>query len=115
MEQIDLNSVLKATESICSSLGFKLDKSWEAYVSELPKTPWTSIYLASLELDVFQQGDGLQSRILHALYYGPNGLKWKDFGDQQETVECPERVVRKEEEPMDLDLIINDIQNKLCF
>ena len=115
MEQIDLNSVLKATESICSALGFKLGKSWEAYVSELPKMPWTSIYLASLELDVFQQGDDLQSPILYALYCGPNGLKWKDFGDQQETIECPERVVRKDEEPMDLDLIINDIQNRLCF
>ena len=77
--------------------------------------PWTSIYLASLELDVFQQGDDLQSRILYALYYRPNGLKWKDFSDQRETIECPERVVRKDEQPMDFDLIINDIQNKLCF
>ena len=96
VEQIDLNSMLKATESICSALGFKLGNSWEAYVSELPKMPWTSIYLASLELDVVQQGDDLQSRILYALYYGPNGLKWKDFGDQQETIESPERVVRKD-------------------
>ena len=115
VEQIDLNSMLNATESICSALGFKLGNSWEAYVSELPKMPWTSIYLASLELDVVQQGDDLQSRILYALYYRPNVLKWKDFGDQQETIECPERVVRKDEQPMDLDLIINDIQNSLCF
>ena len=34
---------------------------------------------------------------LYALYYRPNGLKWKDFIDQQETIECPDRVVRKEE------------------
>ena len=115
VEQIQLNSMLKATESICSALGFKLCKSWEAYVTELTKMPWTSIYLASLELNVFQQGDDLQSRILYALYYGPNGLKWKDCGDQQGTIECPERVVRKDEQPMDLDLIINDIQHKLCF
>ena len=76
VEQIDLNSVLKATESICSALGFKLGKSWEAYVTDLPKMPWTSIYLASLELDDFQQGDDLQSRILYALSYermGSNG------------------------------------------
>ena len=112
VEQIDLNSMLNATESICSAVGFKLRKSWEAYCQILS---WTSIYLASLELDVVQQGDDLQSRILYALYYGPNGLKWKDFGDQQETIECPERVVRKDEQPMDLDLIINDIQNSLCF
>ena len=53
--------------------------------------PLTSIYLASLELDVVQQGDDLQSRILYPLYYRPNGLKWMDFGDQQVTIECPER------------------------
>ena len=76
VEQIDLNSVLKATESICSALGFKLGKSWEAYVTDLPKMPWTSIYLPSLELDDFEQGDDLQSRILSALSYermGSNG------------------------------------------
>ena len=76
--------------------------------------PWTSIYLTSLELGVVQ-GDDLQSRILYALYYGPNGLKWKDFGDQQEETECPEIVVRKKEEPVDLDLIINDIQTNPPF
>ena len=114
-EQIDLNSVLNATESICSALGFKLGKSWEAYANELLKMPWTSIYLASLELDVFQLGDNLQSRILYAVYYSPNGLKWKDFRDQEETTERPERVVRKDKQPMDLNLIINDIQNGLCF
>ena len=90
VEQIDLNSMRNATESISSALGFKLGNTWEAYVSELPKMPWTSIYLASLELDVVQQGDDLQSRILYAPYYVPNRLKWKDFGDQQETIECPE-------------------------
>jgi len=59
---------------------------------------WTSIYLASLELDVVQKGDDLQSRILDALYYGPNGHKLKDFGDEQETIEYPDRVVRKDEQ-----------------
>ena len=114
-EQIDLNSLLNASESICSALGFKLGKSWEVYANELLKMPWTSIYLASLELDVFQLADNLQSRILYAVYYSPNGLKWKDFRDQEETTERPERVVRKDEQPMDLNLIINDIQNGLCF
>ena len=37
VEQIDLNSMLNAAESICSALGFKLGISWEAYVTELPK------------------------------------------------------------------------------
>ena len=79
---MNLNSILNATESICSALGFKLGKSWEAYVTELQKIPWTSIYLASLEDNVVQKGDDLQSRILYALYHGPNGFKWKDFGEE---------------------------------
>ena len=66
-EQIDLNSVLNATESICSALGFKLGKSWEAYANELLKMPWTSIYLASLELDdpktLLPGGGGEEGRI----------------------------------------------------
>ena len=51
VEQIDLNVILKTAESVCSALGFKLGKTWKAYVTELPKLPWTSIYLTSLELD----------------------------------------------------------------
>ena len=50
-EQFDLNVILKTAESVCSALGFKLGKTWEAYVTELPKLPWTSIYLTSLELE----------------------------------------------------------------
>ena len=49
VEQIDLNSMLNATESICSAVGFKLRKPWEAYCQILS---WTSIYLGSLERDV---------------------------------------------------------------
>ena len=36
VEQIDLNYMLNATESLFSAVGFKLRKSWEAYVTELP-------------------------------------------------------------------------------
>ena len=116
VEQIDLNVILKTAESVCSALGFKLGKTWEAYVTELPKLPWTNIYLTSLELEDYGE---LEDRILYAIYYGPCGLKCKDPSaveiDSQVEVQCPERVVRKDEQPMDLDLIINDIQNKLCF
>ena len=112
VEKIDLNAVLKTIESLCSALGFKLAKSWEVYVTELPKMPWTRIYLTSLELNGV--ADDLQSRILYAIYHGPCGLKCKDPSsmeiDSQDEVQCPERVVR-----MDLDLTINDIQNKVCI
>ena len=116
VEQIDLSVILKMAESVCSALGFKLDKTWEVYVTELPKLPWTSIYLTSLELEDYCE---LEDRILYAIYYGPCGRKCKDPSaveiDSQNEVQCPDRVVRKDEQPMDLDLIINDIQNKLCF
>lgn len=114
LEKIDLNVVQKTAESVCRALGIKLGTSWKAYVTELPKFPWTSIYLTSLELS---QGQDLESRILYALFYGPNGLKSKDYDCDVEMdpleVECPENIVRKEEEPMDLDIVINHIQNKL--
>ena len=85
-------------------------------MTELPKLPWTNIYLTSLELEDYGE---LEDRILYAIYYGPCGLMCKDPSavdiDSQVEVQCPKRVVRKDEQPMDLDLIINDIQNKLCF
>ena len=77
VEKIDLNAVLNNVESVCQALGFKLGQSWEMYVSELPKMPWTSVFLISLEADGFD-GD-LQSRVLRAVHDGLNGLKSKDF------------------------------------
>ena len=93
VEKIDLNAVLNNAESVCKALGFKLGQSWKMYVSELPKMPWTSIFLASLEVDGFD-GD-IKSRVLRAIHDGPNGLKSKDFSDQQAEIECPEQVVRR--------------------
>ena len=113
VEKIDLNAVLNNVESLCKALGFKLGQSWKTYVSELPKMPWTSIFLASLEVDGFD-GD-IKSRVLRAIHDGPNGLKSKDFSDQKAEIECPETIIRKEEQPMDLDLVINEIQNNLCL
>ena len=97
VEKIDLNVVLKTAESVCSAIGLKLGKSWEAYLTELPKFPRTSIYLTSLELEgsigVFQPKQ-LQDRILYAFYYGPNGLRCKDSSGMeitpQDVVQCPE-------------------------
>ena len=52
------------------------------------------------------------SRVIHD---GPNALKSKDFSNQQAEMECPEQVVRKDEEAMEIDSVINDIKNKLCL
>ena len=113
VEKIDLNAVLNNVESVCKALGFKLGQSWKIYASELPKMPWTSIFLASLEVDGF--GGDIKSRVLRAIHDGPNGLKSKDFTDQKAEIERPEQVVRKDEEPMEIDSVINDIQNMLCL
>ena len=64
MEQIDLNVILKTAESVCSALGFKLGKTWEAYVTELPKFPWTSILLTSLELEDYGPDNGKGAELL---------------------------------------------------
>ena len=99
------------SESICSVLGLKLGKSWEAYVSELPKLPLTGIFLTSLELDsLAEKPSQLHPCILHALYQGLCGLKSIDYNsvetcdedmkvDPVET-KFPENFARKEEEPV---------------
>ena len=91
-------------------------------MTELPKFPWTSIYLTSLELEgsigVFQPKQ-LQDRILYAIYNGPNGLKCQDSSgmemNSQVEVQYPETIIRKDEEPMNTDFVINEIQNKLLM
>ena len=47
VDEIDLSLVLKTAETVCSALGITLGMSWESYVTELPKLPWTSLYLTS--------------------------------------------------------------------
>ena len=124
-EQIDLAVVMKTVQSVCSTLGLKLGQTWESYLTELPKLPWTSVYLTSLELENYDED--MKERVLYALYNGPCGLKTSSVeihkDDNTEKVmnvdpievQCPENVVRKEEKGMDLDYIINEIQNKLYF
>ena len=48
-EQIDLAVVMKTVKSVCSALGLKLGQTWESYLTELPKLPWTSLYLTYFE------------------------------------------------------------------
>ena len=74
-------------------------------MSDLAKMPWTSLYLTSLEMDSFgeiAEAKQLQERILHSVYDGPNGLKWKNFSERVNSenndfneVQCPETIVRK--------------------
>ena len=47
--------VLKTVESVCSTLGLKLGQTWESYLTELSKLPWTSLYLTSLEPEHYDQ------------------------------------------------------------
>ena len=76
-EQIGLAVVMKTVESVCSTLGLKLGQTWESYLTELPKLPWTSLYLTSLELENYDED--MKERVLYALYYGPCGIKTNDF------------------------------------
>ena len=62
---------------------------------------WTSIFLTSLEVDGFD-GD-IKSRVLRSIHDGPNGLKSKDFRDEQAEIECPKEVVRKDDKPMEIE------------
>ena len=99
-KKIDVNAVPNNVESVCNALDFKLGQSWEMYVSELPKMQWTTIFLTSVELDGLVVIFWVLS---HAIHNGPNTLKSKDFSNQQAEMECPEQVVRKDEEAMEID------------
>ena len=46
-EKIGVNDVLKTAKSVWSLIGFKLGNSWETYVRELHKFPWTNLYITS--------------------------------------------------------------------
>ena len=70
---------------------------------------------SSLEFEGLTRTQEPQDRILRALYDGPNGLKWKEFGDRDNNVVYHESFVRKDEEPKDFEFIIPEMQNKLCF
>ena len=127
-EQIDLAVVMQTVESVCSTLGLKLGQTWKSYLTELPKLPWTSLYLTSLEFENYDED--MKERVLYALYYGPCGLKTNDFNEMEAReddnteevmnvnpteVQCPENIIRKEEKGMDLDCVISEIQNKFYF
>ena len=70
-------------ESVCSTLGLKLGQTWESYLTELPKLPWTSLYLTSLELENYDEV--MKKRVLYALCYGSYGLKTNDFSSVEFT------------------------------
>ena len=77
VEQIDLNVILKTAESVCSALGFKLGKTWEAYETELPKSPWTSVYLTSLELEDYGTDNGKGAELFTKLCMLPSSANVK--------------------------------------
>ena len=114
-EKIDVNSV-------CSLIGFKLGNSWETYVRELHKLPWANLYLTSLKLETFgerAQTKQLEDCILYAINYGTNGLKLNNFSymevyeDHNAERVMNNSVVRRDEEPVNIDFTISEIQNKL--
>ena len=72
-EQIDLAMVMQTVESVCSTLGLNLVQTWKNYLTELPKLPWTSLYLTSLGLENYDED--MKEHVLYALYYGTYSLK----------------------------------------
>ena len=77
-EQIDLAMVMQTVESVCSTLGLKFAQTKESYLTELPKLPWTSLYLTSMELETYDED--MKERVLYALNYGPCGPKTSSLG-----------------------------------
>ena len=79
LEQLDLVLVIKTVESVCSTLGLKFGQTWESYLTELLKLPWTSLHLTSLELENYDEDMKVKECVLYALYNGRFGIKTNDF------------------------------------
>ena len=47
--------VMQTMKSVCSTLGLKFGQTWKSYLTELPKLPWTSLYVRSLELENYNE------------------------------------------------------------
>ena len=91
--------------------------------------PWTSLYLTSLELEGFGEIVAIAFCIpfiaVQMVFSKTNDFSRMEVREHHNAdevtnnhpieVQCPENVVRKEEELMDLDLVINEIQNKFYF
>ena len=113
--------VMQTAESVCSTLGLKLGQTWESYLTELPKLPWTSLYLTSLELENYDED--MKERVLYALNCGPCGLKTSSLeihkdGNTDKVINVDPIEVQcsgNEEKLTDLDYVINKIQNKFYF
>ena len=72
-----------------SALSFKLGKSWNTYVTELPKYPWTR--LCPWNSKDYTEHKAARSNSGCLFYNGPNGLKWKKFSDIGSNVEYHKR------------------------
>ena len=99
-----MNDFLKTANSVSSPIGFKLGSSWETYVKELHKFPWTNLDLTSLELE--KSGERTQTKqledcILYSIIFQmvstPTILvTWKFMKIPTRGVQCPDSVVRKD-------------------
>ena len=62
--KIDLSTVRKTIESVCSDLGFTLaEQTWECFHDVLPKHSWESFDQTSLELE--RCGQDIKDRVLN--------------------------------------------------
>ena len=107
-QEIDPENVWDLAESVCQTLEFSLHETWKRYLNELFKLPWTTVHLTFLQFS--ERSDTLVNRIIQALYAGFFDAK---LSIPDAAVPCSEEFARKYEEPMNIDMVINQFENHL--
>ena len=93
IQEIDPQRVWELAEGVCKLLEVPLHESWESYVSELYKLPWTTVYLTYLELNYCIDNENLVNRVVQAVYDGPCGIKNSfELSIPDSAVPCPEEL-----------------------
>ena len=108
IQEIDPQGVWELAEGVCRLLEVPLHNSWKTYLSELYKLPSTTVYITYLKLNYCIDDENLVDRVVQARYDDPCGIKNSfELSIADSAVPCSEEFKRKDEEPMEIDLLIN--------
>ena len=111
IQTVDWNQVWDLASRVCQVLDFHLHPSWQEYITEFYKLPWTTIYLTLLQLNICSRSGPereeittREGEIMQVLTKGPMNINHRRKPMLKASkVSCPEEFRRKNIERMDCD------------
>jgi hypothetical protein len=103
-DAVDAEEVWKHVLGVCYMKDITLHRSWKTYLTELYKLPWTMVYLLRRQLLHYDSELSPVEKVLIVLSKETSEMKTQD------PIHCPEEVLRKEVEPMELDVKFRNLK-----